>query len=107
MTKITVEKALIEQAIEALACAYISNPTLAALRDALAEPVVEPVAYRSLLASGNYTYCDTDVFLDNAEPLYASPPPPAEVPVPLLTQADIKDFARVIESLVRQKAGLV
>jgi hypothetical protein len=35
---------------------------------------VQPVAYRSQLASGNYTYCNTPQFFDNAEPLYTTPP---------------------------------
>jgi hypothetical protein len=37
-------------------------------------PVQEPVAYRSRLASGNYTYCTTPQFFDNAQPLYTTPP---------------------------------
>lgn len=90
MTKITVDKALIDQAIEALegvchAHGYQGGTPVAAvtaLRAALAEPAVEPVAYRSLLASGSYTYCITKCFFDNAEPLYASPPP---------TGPDVKD----------------
>jgi hypothetical protein len=36
--------------------------------------VQEPVAYRSRLASGNYTYCTTPQFFDNAQPLYTTPP---------------------------------
>jgi hypothetical protein len=36
--------------------------------------VQEPVAYRSLLASGSYTYCTTPQFFDNAQPLYTTPP---------------------------------
>jgi hypothetical protein len=35
--------------------------------------VQEPVAWRSQLASGNYTYCNTPQFFDNAEPLYTTP----------------------------------
>ena len=38
------------------------------------EPQQEPVAYRSRLESGSYTYCNTAQFFDNAEPLYTSPP---------------------------------
>ena len=37
-------------------------------------PVQEPVAYRSRLASGSYTYCNTPQFFDNAEPLFTTPP---------------------------------
>jgi hypothetical protein len=37
-------------------------------------PVQEPVAYRSLLASGSYTYCNTPQFFDNAQALYTTPP---------------------------------
>ena len=33
----------------------------------------EPVAYRSRLESGSYTYCNTAQFFDNAEPLYTHP----------------------------------
>jgi hypothetical protein len=36
--------------------------------------VQEPVAYRSLLASGSYTYCNTPQFFDNAQALYTTPP---------------------------------
>ena len=101
-----------------------------ALRAAFAEPVGEPVAYRSLLASGSYTYCITNCFFDNAEPLYTAPQTQQPAVVPLLTDdesyvlyeqamqgyfTDAKHnwatgrasvFARAIEAAVRQKAGL-
>jgi len=44
------------------------------LLDKPAAPVQEPVAYRSRLASGSYTYCNTPQFSDNAEPLYTAAP---------------------------------
>jgi hypothetical protein len=48
---------------------------IASIEQALAAPTVqEPVAYRSRLASGNYTYCTTPQFFDNAQPLYTTPP---------------------------------
>jgi hypothetical protein len=36
----------------------------------------EPVAWRSQLASGSYTYCNTPEYFDNAEPIYTSPVAP-------------------------------
>jgi hypothetical protein len=54
----------------------------AAIKQARSAPVQEPVAYRSRLASGSYTYCNTPQFFDNAEPLYTTPPPaPVQEPV--------------------------
>jgi hypothetical protein len=52
-----------------------------------ASPVQEPVAYRSRLASGSYTYCNTPQFFDKAEPLYATPP--AALPAEPLTDEQI------------------
>ena len=46
----------------------------AAALDKLAQPEQEPVAYRSRLKTGSYTYCITPQFFDNAEPLYTAPP---------------------------------
>jgi hypothetical protein len=46
-------------------------------------PVQEPVAWRSQLASGNYTYCNTPQFFDNAEPLYTTPPAQPAVQEPV------------------------
>ena len=41
---------------------------------------VEPAAHRSKLESGSYTYCLTDQFFDNAEPVYLHPPQPQATP---------------------------
>jgi hypothetical protein len=41
----------------------------------------EPVAWRSQLASGSYTYCNTPEYFDNAEPIYVSPVAPQAVQV--------------------------
>jgi hypothetical protein len=48
--------------------------TIDKLEQARSAPVQEPVAYRSRLASGSYTYCNTPQFFDNAEPLYTAAP---------------------------------
>lgn len=47
---------------------------------------VEPVAYRSKRESGSYTYCLTDQFFYNAEPLYLHPPQPQAMTRALVTQ---------------------
>jgi len=47
---------------------------ITAIKQARSAPVQEPVAYRSRLASGSYTYCNTPQFFDNAEPLYTAAP---------------------------------
>ena len=124
MTKVTIDRALIEQAIDVInsECGYGGSNSYEpraiaeALRAALAEPAVAPVAYRSLLASGSYAYSNTADFFANAEPLFASPTPPAEVP--LLSEPEIaeiikqwdrgtlKDLIADTEAAVRRKAGL-
>jgi hypothetical protein len=58
---------------------YMSLPksgseAITAIKQARSAPVQEPVAYRSRLASGSYTYCNTPQFFDNAEPLYTAAP---------------------------------
>lgn len=130
MTKITVDKALIEQAISALADTQtdgespqwdIEKAAYDALRAALVEPAVEPVAWRAKDANGRWMYGGLpapELPVDAPQLLFASPPPPAEVP--LLTPEELIDahpvlcgltdddleFARAIEQAVRQKAGL-
>lgn len=112
----------------------IENANVEKWNATLAEPVVAPVAYRSLLASGSYAYSNTADFFANAEPLFTSPPPPAApartsqdvCTVPLLRDDEvaqcIKDaskgsainrdgstsqrIVRSAEQLVRRKAGL-
>ena len=70
------DRELMQQALEALNHVNVQDRVqiIAALRERLAQPEQEPVAYRSRLASGDYTYCKTAQFFDNAEPLYTSPP---------------------------------
>ena len=70
------DRELMQQALEALNHVNVQDRVqiIAALRERLAQPQQEPVAYRSRLASGDYTYCKTAQFFDNAEPLYTSPP---------------------------------
>lgn len=142
MTKITVDKALIDQAINALSDVLgTSNCSLRTkLRAALAEPAVEQdVAYKEAkylaealfqkhyardecYASGRVEWglCDSTAGIisqiDNMVSVLVRPP----ANVPMLTQDEISEidtsefcddhnpteFARAIESLVRQKAGL-
>ena len=76
------------EALEYIENNYMSLPksgseAITAIKQARSAPVQEPVAYRSRLASGSYTYCNTPQFFDNAEPLYTTPPAaqPAQEPV--------------------------
>jgi hypothetical protein len=70
---------------------------ITAIKQALAAPTVqEPVAYRSRLASGNYTYCTTPQFFDNAQPLYTTPPAqpaPVQEPFGYLEIEDIESHS--------------
>jgi len=52
----------------------LQSKAITAIKQARSAPVQEPVAYRSRLASGSYTYCNTPQFFDNAEPLYTAAP---------------------------------
>ena len=87
MNNITLSRDTVEQWLEDLEYSDSDKNVIAAIKQALAaqhepenEPhvslasVQEPVAYRSLLASGSYTYCNTPQFFDNAQALYATPP---------------------------------
>lgn len=171
MTKITVDRALIEQALKTLEFVWTECDALVSLRkalrqpqagsvylvatgvvhdghetytrhegsppplcefetlySALAEPAVEPVAYRYkyLNFMGDEVWSQdmprNGKVLETQE-LFASPPPPAEpAPVPLLSDAELEaievrekpangpqstlNFARAIEQAVRRKAGL-
>lgn len=99
MTKITVDRVLIEQAVSALETPdgldeynrSISDVAIEALRAALAEPAVAPVAWRVHPATygvghdGVYALTTRTEQVDawrrkgwDVEPLYTSPPPPAE-----------------------------
>jgi hypothetical protein len=66
--------------------------------------VQEPVAWRSQLASGNYTYCNTPQFFDNAEPLYTTPPAaqPAQAQGPY--SAPVKELWSVAPKAAAQPA---
>jgi hypothetical protein len=86
MKHITIERAKLEQWLKAVDM-FAGEDRQKALHEAgkemlqaLAAPVQEPVAYRGRLVSGNYWYCNTPQFFDNAEPLYTTPP---AAPVPL------------------------
>lgn len=126
MTKITIERSLIEQAIEALpdVLGMSHFPLRTKLRAALAEPSVGPTAVFYRCNHCNHAYedhppsscdCLTGCEFERVE-YFASPPPPANVP--LLTQDDIVqiilsskhlplgDAIRLTEKVVRQKAGL-
>ena len=133
MTKITVDKDLIEQALDTIGyyasvCGEDEQETPAkrtqkALRAALAEPAVQQCGYDETTGNCTKNPC-----------CYTSPPPPAEVP--LLTTDEyttlahriaskyahrsdpqhiaytflphtLEQFAREIERAVRQNAGLV
>ena len=61
--------------------------------------VQEPVAYRSRLASGNYTYCNTPQFFDNAQPLYTTPPAAQPAPV---QPVGIKGYAMALNEVSLQ-----
>ena len=73
--------------------AKVTN-AITAIREALAEQPAqqEPVAYRSRLKSGSYTYCNMAQFFDNAEPLYTSPP--ASKPWVGLTDEEMRDLEK-------------
>lgn len=114
MIKITVDKALLEQAIEALAksilfcdhmcegggwqqTAMACHSVVAALRAALAKPGAEPVAEVKVKMVGGNAGIATVIHeihdpvrgpLPVGTKLFASPPPPAEVP--LLTDEEIR-----------------
>lgn len=119
--------ALTEPVVNPPAPSQYGSPELQALiLEKLTEPVVEPVCYQYQSSDGAWHpflnekhYVDT--VADGSWPiraLYTAPPPPAEVP--LLTDEEINEqwvkargtlcgygpFARFIEALVRQKAGL-
>lgn len=126
MTKITVDKDLIEQALISLEIGDQFNPGLAraTLRAALAEPAVEPVDIEELAHSALQEALSYGLGLDLFVRYFktvqkASPPPPAEVP--LLTNAEVAKVveaatcgrtpaavrvARAIEQAVRNNAGL-
>ena len=148
MTKITVDKDLIEQAINAAFSPYCTQDLailVPVLRAALAEPAVEPVAWRVHPATygvghdGVYALTTRTEQVDawrrkgwDVEPLYTSPPPPAEVPLTTeeytalahriaskyahrsdprhiaytFLPSTLEQFVRAIEQAVRQKAGL-
>ena len=124
-----------EQALSALEIAdnrdgvYSWRPEIDALRAALAEPAVEPVAWTwdtpahhfgkgVMSAHFQFDKPEFEGGMMNLRPLYESPQPPAEVP--LLSDFEISDifqqsnkpgsshgeFARDIEQAVRRKAGL-
>ena len=147
MTKVTIDRALIESELKTLAakgcgkcfaqdCDWPEcHPRAKELRAALAQPAVEPVAYR-------YKYLNfmgDEVWSQDlprngkaleTQALYTSPPPPAQpartsqdvCTVPLLSDEEILQLtplwfkkytdgvllshARAIEQLVRRKAGL-
>ena len=70
-----------------------ATKAITVIKQALAAPVQEPVAYRSRLASGSYTYCNTPQFFDNAEPLYTTPPAAPDL------QAELDATNRQVEIL--------
>lgn len=106
MTKIAVDKELIEQAVEALRqCEFTTPPAQrtmvkeasTSLRAALAEPAVEPCARLHITATD--TYPDVEVEVLNGELLqpemspvsvYAAPPPPAEPAAELVAHATVR-----------------
>ena len=104
MTKITVDRALIEQAVELLdkgVCDFWSQyddkaeGIIQELRAGLAEPAVEPVAWWVVNKTTDEKFATTRPDDWNnlnwlKYPLFTSPPPPAEpAPVPLLSDDEI------------------
>lgn len=96
------------------------SEVLQRLKDILAEPAMEPVAHSNsngIVHAAGYPWGSGEVLT----PLYASPPPPAKLPLLSVTEildvmrdgnncnyndeAEHVDFARAIEQLVHQKAG--
>ena len=99
------DKELMQQALEALERYQVKRQDfdrfadeITAIREALASEAIEqpaqqePVAYRSRLKSGSYTYCNMAQFFDNAEPLYTSPP--ASKPWVGLTDEEMRDLEK-------------
>ena len=87
MTKITIDRSTVEQALEALKeslyattdkSQFLAFEAITALRAALAEPVQEPVAWASKRALARIKDFDSTIYanggFDDAVPLYTAPP---------------------------------